>query len=184
MQGAPSARMDLIAQAQPDSLLRPDATSFMVEHPFVGNDPVQAFEIELGVLLEELRAMWASAELSFVPADLYRHGRRRRLLGQTGRAYDQLARLLKAFFGIGDEQILASLATKPVWLPAVVVSNRVLPADPQPDEGAAAGRANESPHFGGSPQRRRQQPCLAARLRASCFDEALATGLAAIDWAP
>ena len=76
--------------------------------------------------------MWAPAKLKFVLTDLHRHGRRRRLLRQTGWAYDQLIGLLKAFLGISDEQINTSLATEPVFLTAVAVSDRVFFADPQP----------------------------------------------------
>jgi hypothetical protein len=55
---------------------------------------------------------------------------------------------LKVFDRISDEHIDARLATEAVLLTFMTVKGRLIFADPQPYQGAAAGVANKCFHFG------------------------------------
>lgn len=66
---------------------------------------------------------------------------------QAAWADNQIARFFKVFLWAGDEQVSTSLAAKMVFFPIMAVSDSLLLADPQPDQGTATGTANQCFHF-------------------------------------
>ena len=79
------------------------ATSVMVEHTFVEDAAFQAFDVELRVFPEQLRAIRTTTEVHVVVAKLQSDRVTQWFFSQAGRAYDQVDRFLKEFIRIGDE---------------------------------------------------------------------------------
>ncbi|MCH9045126.1 MAG: hypothetical protein IIA40_03360 [SAR324 cluster bacterium] len=100
----------------------------------------------LGILLELFLTKWATAKAHFLPVPRQTGGPIQGFFGQTGWTYDHILRFLEKSRGIGDKQIDASLATKPVISALMPMNNRIFIADPQPNQRAATGAANQCFH--------------------------------------
>ena len=118
----------------------------MVKHTLVRDDPFQAINVKIGILLEHFCTIWTTAKVNFLPTDVHRHGRCDRFFSQASWAYNQVLRLLKVLRWISSEQVGASLATEVIFLSIGAARYRLLFADPQPHQGTATCRANERLH--------------------------------------
>ena len=96
----------------PAFLFWPNTTPVMIKHAVVLDCAFQAFDIELRVLLEQFSAIRATAKVHHLSTDVERNGPSHRLLGQAGRADNQVTRFLKILPGIGSEKLTASLTAE------------------------------------------------------------------------
>ncbi len=104
-------------------LLRPHTTSVMIEYTVVGDDALQAFDVEIGALLEKFRAIRTTAKVHVVVANLQAGRPRRRFLRQTGWADNQVFGFQKISVRISDEQISACLTAKVLLFTVMAVTN-------------------------------------------------------------
>jgi len=70
------------------------------------------------------------------------NSRFRQLFSQAHSTHHQIAHLLEVLLRVGGEHLNASFTAEAVLFAVVVVGDGLLPADPQPDKGAAARETN------------------------------------------
>ena len=83
---------------------------------------------------EGVDAMRTTAEVDFLPGDLFLHCQLAWFFTQAAGADDQIADLLQVFLRISDEYIGATLTTEVVSLAVIVRRCCRISADLQPDE--------------------------------------------------
>ena len=119
----------------------------MAKHGLNRDLALVSIEVILGLLLEHFRTKRTTAKAHVLPAPAKPHGAIQRFFSQTTGAYDQIFRFREKFPGIGDKQINASLATKRMIIPVMVIINGIVIADAQSNQRTATGATNKSLHF-------------------------------------
>ena len=119
----------------------------MAEHGLHQDLAFVSIDVIWGLLLENFRTKRTTAKAHVLPIPTKPRGPIQRFFSQTAGAYDQILRFLEKFPWIGDKQINASLATKRMIIPVMVIRNGIVIADAQSNQRTATGATNQSLHF-------------------------------------